>query len=352
MLNRQQALRTLAILGSAALALGLFRLARPHRDVPEPGPATVALAQPAALNFEDLKASRPLRIAFIPKFKFFKETGHLSSYWQPAWEGALKAGADFGVNVTLHLAQVPGATDADYVEPQIRVVADLIAHGGIDGLVIAPFDSNRLAPVVEKAIAAHIPTVALDTPVSSDRIVAFVSFDNFNGGKAIGAWVAGRLGGKGRVLILDGPRDQNNAVDRRKGFLAGLQARNIDILNIKNADWESALARQTTRAWLGEYEQIDAILAANDNMAIGAAEAVAETNRKGILITGFDATEAGLAAIRDGRIAATIDQAPGAQARLAILLLVRKIERGETFPAFVHLDQIPLVTREQLGARP
>ena len=305
------------------------------------------LSQP--IDFTEKKATHPWRIAFIPKFKFLGKTGRLSSYWQPAWEGAQQAGMDFGVRVKLVTSQVNGSTDAEYVEPQIRLIVDLIARGELDGLVIAPFDSNRLAHVVDKAIAAGIPAIAMDTPVNSDRVLSLVAFDNFHAGRAMGEWVVHHLHGKGKAVILDGPQGQQNAVDRRNGFLAGLQTGDVDVLNIKSADWESEPARQVTAAWLQRFPDANIIMAANDNMAIGAAQAVAAVKRPGILITGFDATDAALGAIQAGRISATIDQAPGDQARLAIQLLIRHLETGKTFPPLVYLNKTPLVTKENVG---
>ena len=317
---------------------------------PAPTAAVPPMTTTASIDFTEVKATHPWRIAFVPKFKFLAETGHLSEYWQPAWEGAQKAGQDLGVTVELVTANVSGQTDADYVEPQIRLIADLIARHGIDGLVIAPFDSKRLVPVVEKAIAAGIPVIAMDTPVDSDQLLTFVAFDNFTAGRTLGAWVVGQLGGKGRALILDGPPDQQNAVERRKGFVAGLQTGNIDVLATQSADWETEPARQITAGWLQKYASVDVILAANDNMALGAAQAVAAAGRTGILITGFDATADGLAAIAAGKLSATIDQAPGQQARLAVQLLVRHLEKRETFPPIIELPEIPLVTKDNVDS--
>jgi len=321
-------------------------------DSSSPKAAAAAPVKPAgAVDFSEIKATHPWRIAFIPKFKFFGESGRLSSYWQPAWEGAQKAGADFGVSVRLVTSEVRGRTDADYVEPQIRLVAELTAQGQLDGLVIAPFDSDRLAPVVDKAIAAGIPTVALDTPINSDQVLTLVAFDNFAAGDTMGKWVVKQLGGGGKALILDGPQNEQNALDRRKGFLTGLETGNIDVLNTKSADWEIEPARQTTADWLNKYPEVQVILAANDNMAIGAAQAVAAAKRPRLLITGFDATEAGKAAIQAGQIAATIDQSPGEQSRLAIQLLIRHLETGDKFPPIVYLPKIHLVTFENREGR-
>jgi len=312
-----------------------------------PKAVEVAAVTPAlVVDFSEIKATHPWRIAFIPKFKFFGENGRLSSYWQPAWDGAQKAGADFGVRVRLATSDVHGSTDSEYVEPQIRLVADLIAQGKLDGLVIAPFDSDRLAPVVDKAIAAGIPTVALDTPINSDRVLTLVAFDNFAAGQTMGKWVVKQLGGGGKALILDGPQNEQNAMNRRKGFLAGLQTGNIDVLNTQSADWEIEPARQITANWLNKYRDVNVILAANDNMAIGAAQAAAAAKRPRILLTGFDATEAGLAAIKAGKISATIDQSPGKQTRLAIQLLIRHLETGEKFSPIVYLPQIQMMTSD------
>jgi len=348
-------LTTHKFLFPTALALFSLLLTMCAPDLERTPSTTVSANLPTAqataqsLNFIEIKASHPWRIAFIPKFKFLGETGKLSSYWQPAWEGAQQAGADFGVQVDLVTANTLGSTDADYVEPQIRLVADLIEKHEIDGLVIAPFDSNRLAPVVEKAIAAGIPVIAVDTAINSERTLTFVVFDNFSAGKAMAEWVVKQLGGQGKVLLLDGPQDQQNAVDRRNGFLAGLKSGKIEVLNAQSADWEIEPARQITAGWLKQYPQVNAILAANDNMALGAAQAITEAKRQHLLVTGFDATDLALQAISDGKISATVDQAPGEQVRLAIQLLIKHLETGEEFPPIIFLPRIPLVTAENVA---
>ncbi|MGA2502434.1 MAG: sugar ABC transporter substrate-binding protein, partial [Tepidisphaeraceae bacterium] len=168
--------------------------------------------------------------------------------------------------------------------------------------------------------------------------------------RVMGEWVVRQMGGKGRALILDGPQDQQNAVDRRKGFLAGLQIGSIDILNTEPGGWDIEPARRITAVWLQMYAAVNVILAANDDMATGAAQAVAAAKRPGMLITDFDATDASLTAIRDGRMSATVDQAPGKQVRMAIELLVRHLETGETFPPVSYLSSIALVTKDNVRA--
>jgi len=296
-----------------------------------------------------VKATRPWRIAFIPKFKSLAAAGRLSAFWEPAWEAAAEAGSALGVVVRLETAQNVTGEEAQYVEPQIRLVDDLVTHHEVDGLVVAPFDSNRLAPVLEKAARAALPVIAMDTPVNSGSLLTYVGFDNFAGGREVGEWVAGRLPRGGKALIITGPRDEQNAVDRTNGFLAGLRTADVSVLGVQSADWETDPARTLAEDWLAARPQVDAILAANDLMAIGAARAAAELHRTGIIITGFDATPEGLAEIRAGRMAATVDQQPGEQARLAVRLLVRRLEGKVAYPPVILLPQSPLITAATVG---
>ncbi len=297
-----------------------------------------------------IEASQPWRIDFIVKDKQLAEELSMSPYWTSAWEGAQQAGEEFGVDLELGLLPAGCQTDTECVEPQIRLVADLIAQGETDGLIIAPIESNRLVPVVEKAIAAGIPTIVMDNALNTEEILTFIVFDNFMAGQAMGEWVVEQLDGIGKALILEGPNDQQNAIDRRNGFLAGLQAGDIEVLDIQSADWELSVAKEKTAQWLQEFSEFDVIIAANDGMALGAAQAVEEAKRGDILITGYDAEGDALSAIQDGKMTATIDQVPSLQAYIAVQLMVRHLEQGETFPPIILLPDIPLITKANVDA--
>ena len=124
---------------------------------------------------------------------------------------------------------------------------------------------------------------------------------------------------------------------------------NIDVLDTQSGNWKRDRAREITSEWLQQYPQVDAIIAANDEMALGASKAVAAAKREGISIVGFDAVEPALTAIKEGKMAATIDQLPSQQARLAIQLAVRHLESGETFPPIVVLPEISLIDEENVS---
>ena len=300
--------------------------------------ATVAAQQQEIPGVTDeIKATKPWKITYVIK-------NTINPFWVRTTEGAL-SGKDFGVEVTVLAPQKP-----DNVEEQIRLVEDAISQK-VDGIIIAATDTKGLAPVVDKAVEAGIPVIGHNTPTASDKPLTFVGFDNVTAGKTIGAWVAQKLGGQGKVLILEGPPGHQNAGERKQGFLEGLQeGGQFEILDSQTAQWHRSEALRITEDWLQRFPEIDAIIAANDEMALGASEAVQAAGREGIVITGFDANNDALQAIKEGKMHATIDQVPQKQARQAVQLMVQYLESGKTktFPPKIPWQDITLVSADNI----
>ncbi len=313
----------------------------------EASPTTAVSPVPAAAAIPDteIKATQPWRLVFAVKDRRDASTGTIvDPNWERAWQGAQQAAEDFGVEVML----LPNACQT-CVEDQIRAINELIERDTTDGLVLGAVDSLALVPVVEKAIAAGIPVIAVDTPLNSDRLVTTVGFDNFAAGRVLGEWIAAQLPSRSQVAILNGPLDHQNALERRDGFLAGMQKNNLDIVATASADWGTEPAVKIAAEWFAQHPDLKAIVAANDRMALGAAQAAAAAGRSDVLIAGFDALDIALEAIAAGQLAATIDQRSDLQARLALQLLIRHLENQERFPSFSALPEIPLVTRENVA---
>lgn len=284
-----------------------------------------------------IRSSHPWRIAFL-----MKSFAWASPYWRRTHEGAESASSEAGTFI-----RVLGV-DRFAIEQQIRQVDALIADGRTDGIIIAPLDSNRLSPVVEKAVVSGIPVLVYDTPLNADHTLTFLGFDNFGAGRLLGRWVVEQLGGKGNVLILEGPPGNQNALDRRNGMIAGLSEGDINVLGMGTARWQRQQAEEITTAWLERHARVDAIMAADDVMALGAADAIAKAGRSNILVTGFDANAEALVAIRAGRLNATIAQAPQQQARRAVQLMIRHLQSGVLFPPTLLFDSIHLITAENV----
>ena len=284
-----------------------------------------------------IRASRRWRIHFL-----MKDFAWASPFWRRTQEGAEEASTELGTLLTVL------AVERYAVEDQIKQLDRLVSEGRTDGIIVAPLDSNRLAPVVEKAVAAGIPTIVYDTPLNADGYLTFVGFDNFGAGSLLGRWVVEQLGGKGNVLILEGPQGHQNALERRNGMIHGLSEGDINVLGLGSTDWQRQEAQNITREWLERLKDIDAILAGDDQMALGAADAIANAGRTDIIVTGFDANADALLAIRSGRLHATVYQAPKQQARRAMQLMVRHLESGVPFPPTLLFDSIHLITNENV----
>jgi len=276
--------------------------------------------------------------------------------WCYTWQVAQKQGQELGVDMELAYVQQDCTHEEQCVHQQIRLLKTLAARTDIDGIIIGPRDSNRLVPAIEQAIANEIAVIALSTPINSPQVLTLVAFNDFAGGKKMGEWVSRQLQGQGNVLILEGPKYQKNALDRRRGYIAGLQDTNITLLDTETALWTCDAAQTITQNWLTKFSQIDAIVAASDHMALGALIATTHANRQDILIAGYDATPLAKAAIASGALGATIEQFPRATSPTAVQLMVRHLETGETFPPIVYLPEPNLISkatlREDITAQP
>lgn len=296
----------------------------------------------------EVPATQRWNLVFIPKY-LVNEDGTTSPYWTTAWDALQAAADEFGVTIERYPTRILCADDlAGCVREQIQLVDDAIMAGTVDGIIIGPLDSNRLVPVVEKAMEAGIPVVVIDTPVNTDNLLTYIQFSNYEAGKMLGQWVVEQLGGSGHVLVATGPESEQNAVDRRNGYLAGLQTGDIDILEVVDIGWDNDLAAATLTRWLTQYDDIDAIMFPNDDTAVsGGIAMIHEAGRGDMIITGFDAN-VGLAAIKAGDMDATIGQPIDRISRLAVQLLIRHLETGEMFPYIVDYPEIPLITADNV----
>ncbi|NEQ52652.1 MAG: sugar ABC transporter substrate-binding protein [Leptolyngbya sp. SIO3F4] len=289
-------------------------------------------------------ATQPWNIVYVLKVEPIPEK---HPYWTAVGESAKVAAKDFGVNVRIKWPENAGL-DGSAIENQISLIAQLIEDDTIDGMVVGPLDSVKIVPIVEQAIAKGIPVISFGTAITSNQLLTSVSINNKKGGEAIGKWVVEKLEGKGKVLILDGPAAQQNALDRRNAILGGLGTGDIELLDIQSADWSSELAKPIVEEWVQTHSDIDAIVAANDPMAIGAAEKLTELGYSDVVVTGFSGSPSALNAIQSNLLAATVDQAPSPQSRRAMQLLIQHLETGRTFDAHLPWQSIDIISSENI----
>ena len=220
------------------------------------------------------------------------------------------------------------------IEEQLRQVEDAIQRR-ISAIAIAPIDSNAIAPALEKAVKAGIPVITTNTRAFYDGITSFVGVDNIDGGLMLGTYLAEKLNFTGNIVIVEGnPAGQTN-IDRMEGFKkAFAKYPNIKILTSQPAMFRRDQAMSVMENILQTYSKIDAVVAFNDEMAIGAVQAIEAAGRKGILVTGFDGAPEGIKAIIAGRMVATLNQGPFEQGGYAVRAAVDVIQ-GKTISKWI-----------------
>jgi ribose transport system substrate-binding protein len=216
---------------------------------------------------------------------------------------------------------------------QMAAVENFIAQK-VDGILISPMTTDSLVPAIEAAVAAGIPVATVDRKANTDKVIVHVGADNVEGGRAAARYIIEQLGNKGTVIQLEGTPGASAALDRKAGFDEVIKASNVKVLVSQEADFNRAKAQSVMENLMQVYPKFDAVFGANDEMIIGAIEAM---NSAGVdpaskVTIGFDATTDAFSYMEEGKLDATIDQFPGRQASRALDVLVGYIKNG-TKPA-------------------
>ena len=238
-------------------------------------------------------------------------------------DGAQAAAAKAGIALVVLDAQNDPARQASSVE-------DLIAKK-VGAVIINPTDSDAIVPIVKKLNAAKIPVITVDRAANGGTVAAHIASDNVAGGRMAAAYVARRLKGKGNVVMLEGIAGSSAARDRGKGFREGLQKfPGIKIVASQTADFDRSKGLTVMENILQAQKKIDAVFAQNDEMALGAVQAIEGAKRQqAMFVVGFDAIADALKAVNEGRIAATIAQQPKVMGRLAVEAAASRLKGGK-----------------------
>ena len=147
---------------------------------------------------------------------------------------------------------------------------------GVDGVVISPKDAQALAPAIQAVIDADIPVVTIDRAVQGATPLAHVGADNVRGGEKQGEYLMKILPDGGKIIELQGTVGASPAIDRSKGFNSVIADHpEYEIVFQQSAGLQARPGIEVTEQALQAHPDIDAIVAANDDMALGAAEAAA-----------------------------------------------------------------------------
>jgi len=262
---------------------------------------------------------------------------------------AKKTAAELGVDL---ISQAP-EREID-VEKQMQIIENLIQRK-VDAICISASGSQQIIPAVAKANKAGIPVLAVDNRIDSltaaqagARIVTYIGSDNEKGGEIAADYIVRRLQGKGKVAILEGTPGHETSIARLSGFLRCIKkVPGIKIAASLTANYERAEGYSVFQNMLESHQDIDALFACNDMMALGAVEAITQAGKEGkIIIVGFDAIEDAKNAIIEGKMDASIAQFPGEMGRLAVEKALEVI-KGNSIPSYIP-TKVELITEETL----
>ncbi|MBZ9937629.1 substrate-binding domain-containing protein [Mesorhizobium sp. BR1-1-16] len=243
-------------------------------------------------------------------------------------------------------------SDGQVSSPKQTADIEAAITKGVQGIVISPNEVDAMAPALQQAVEAGIPVVTVDRRVAQvEGILGHIGADNVKGGEAQGELVMKMFPDGATIVNLQGQSGASPAIDRNKGLHNVLDKATdkYKIVFEQTAGFDRAKGLSVTEAALsGLAEPPKVIVAANDDMALGALEAVKGRNLQGIAIIGFDALPEALAQVRDGGLTATIEQFPGKQSAMGVDMLVAFIKDKKKPAEAVTLLTPVAITKDNL----
>lgn len=247
--------------------------------------------------------------------------------------------------LTLQLEGIQQEVD---VSGQEAIIRTMIAQK-VDALIVVPTDSVAMLPVLMEAIRAGILVINMDNKLDDRALVLegvnipFVGPSNFVGARSVGEYVAKALPAGSKVGLIEGPPGAINSRARSDGFRAALRAADMVVAGVHSGYWDVAQGKSATIDLLKATPDVKALLCGNDNMAIGAAQALAELGLKGkVLLGGYDNIPGIHSYLSDGSVAATADQYPGKQAQYALDLTLKALAQNTPQADLPGIVQTPV----------
>ena len=242
-------------------------------------------------------------------------------------EGAKKAASEKNVELVV----VDAGDDA---AKQTSDIEDLVSRN-VGVLIVNPVDSDAVAPAVKSAMSKGIKVIAVDRGVNGVDVDCQIASDNVAGARMATEYLMELVGEGAKVAELQGVPGASAAIDRGEGFHQ-VADKSLQVAASQTANFNRAEGMTVMENILQADGTIKGVFAHNDEMALGAVEAVAASG-KDIKIVGFDATDDAQKAVKDGKMAATVAQKPDKMGETAIETAV-KIMAGETVEKSIPVE--------------
>jgi ribose transport system substrate-binding protein len=249
-------------------------------------------------------------------------------------DGIEKKAKEKGMKVTVVDAQ-------DDTAKQISGIEDLILQK-VDVLLVNPTDSAAISSAVKDANDAGIPVITIDRSSDEGDIETFIASDNVAGGEMAAEYLVKELGEKAKVVELEGVSGASATRERGKGF-HNIADKQLEVLTSQTAEFDRTKGLNVMENILQGNKDIQAVFAHNDEMALGAIEAIKAAG-KDIIVVGFDGNDDALKAVESGELNATIAQQPALIGEEAVNA-AEKILKGDKVDDTISVP-LKLVTKE------
>jgi ribose transport system substrate-binding protein len=292
---------------------------------------------------EQTDAGTAWTIAVIPK-------GTTHEFWKSINAGAFKARDELAAQGIQLDVIWKGPLKEDDRDQQIMVVENFTSRR-VQGIVLAPLDSQALVRPVDNAVKSGIPVVIIDSDLKSDNYVCFAATDNYLGGQIAGQHLAKLLDGKGKVILLRYAVGSASTEAREAGFLDALKA--FPDLELISSDQYSGATRETayqaSQNLLNRFgREVNGIFCPNEPTTIMMARALRDIGRaKGdVKMVGFDAGTQSVADLKSGDVQGLVVQNPVAMGYIGVKAIVDHLQ-GK--PVEKRIDTgVTLVTPENM----
>jgi ribose transport system substrate-binding protein len=233
-----------------------------------------------------------------------KGPGSGNPFWAAVQAGAEAKGKELGVNVVV----VAPPQESD-IQGQIALIEDQLAKK-VTAIAIAPTDPNALAPVLEQARKQGVGVVFIDTK-GANAGVTFIGTNNEVGAGLAADFICKNVPKGSEVAILQGIITQSTGQARAQGSKKGLTACGMKVVAEQPADWDTGKAQSVMENIITGHPNLKAVFASNDNMALGAVQALKSANMLSkVVVVGFDANPNAATSVLAGEMRATVAQNP------------------------------------------
>ena len=289
-------------------------------------------------SYSCAQTTQKYRIGFVVKTL-------TNPFYMKMQAAAIEKAKELGIDLMFQAS----TTEVD-TEQFIRICEDMIIKK-VDGLIVVPGAPTETAPVLNRAIKAGIPVMAVETDCPDVPVITFLGVDNVYAAGQIAQYVYNleQVPDDAKYAVLTGVAGYATSVNRAKGYHVGLEKAfpKAQCVAELAADWDREKGMKVATDMITANKDIKVIFGSNDEMGLGAIEAIKLSGKEGnIFTTGFDAILDALIAVQKGEMLCTLDQRPDDYGRIGVETMVKYLN-GERFPRFLRLET-PLVTKDNV----